>query len=139
MSQDRVEALIVDNVQENLTNRRVIVELGERARLPATYPWRDHVERALLERQFKAAEAAVGQARAAVVKAKDDRGPREGGSARFKELRCRDAARTAVLYAFDLIEVPVPAGNHKARKGWETRRRAQARKLGPRLAMNNAH
>ena len=44
MSQDRVEALIVDNVQENLTNRRVIVELAERARLPAMFPWRDHVE-----------------------------------------------------------------------------------------------
>jgi len=44
MSQDRVHGVIVDNVQENLTNRKVIVDLAEKASLPTMYPWRDHVE-----------------------------------------------------------------------------------------------
>jgi putative ABC transport system substrate-binding protein len=44
MSQDRVQALVVRDEPENLTNRRVIVELAEAARLPAIYPFRDHFD-----------------------------------------------------------------------------------------------
>jgi putative ABC transport system substrate-binding protein len=44
MSQDHVNAVIVDNVQENLTNRRIIVDLAEKVGLPTMYPWRDHVD-----------------------------------------------------------------------------------------------
>ena len=36
--------LLVDGTAENLTNRRLIVELCERASLPAIYPYREYAE-----------------------------------------------------------------------------------------------
>ena len=39
MTQAGVEALIVSDQSENYTNRRLIVELAEAARLPAIYPF----------------------------------------------------------------------------------------------------
>jgi putative ABC transport system substrate-binding protein len=44
MSQERVDAIVVHDATENFTNRRLIVELVEKARLPAIYPWREPVE-----------------------------------------------------------------------------------------------
>jgi len=44
MSQDRLEALVVSELAESLSNLKVIVELAEKARLPAIYPWREAVE-----------------------------------------------------------------------------------------------
>ena len=44
MSLDRLDALIVSVAEENFTNRRVIVELAEKARLPAIYAWPEYVE-----------------------------------------------------------------------------------------------
>jgi putative tryptophan/tyrosine transport system substrate-binding protein len=44
MSQERVDAIVVDDQFENLKRRRLIVELVEKAQLPAIYPWREPVE-----------------------------------------------------------------------------------------------
>ena len=44
MVRERVDALIVADVAENFTHRRLIVELAAKARLPAMYPWRDFVD-----------------------------------------------------------------------------------------------
>jgi putative ABC transport system substrate-binding protein len=44
MSLDRLDALIVSAAEESFTNRRVIVELAEKARLPAIYAWPEYVE-----------------------------------------------------------------------------------------------
>jgi putative ABC transport system substrate-binding protein len=44
MSQDGLDALIVSPAEENFTNRRVIVELAEKARLPAIYAWPEYIE-----------------------------------------------------------------------------------------------
>jgi putative tryptophan/tyrosine transport system substrate-binding protein len=44
MSSDRLDALIVSAAEESFTNRRVIVELAEKARLPAIYAWPEYVE-----------------------------------------------------------------------------------------------
>ena len=43
ISQEGADALVVGQPPENLTHRRLIVELAEKARLPALYPWRDYV------------------------------------------------------------------------------------------------
>jgi len=44
MPLNRLDALIVSVAEENFTNRRVIVELAEKARLPAIYAWPEYVE-----------------------------------------------------------------------------------------------
>jgi putative ABC transport system substrate-binding protein len=44
MSQERIDALLVSDAAENLIHHRLIVELVEKIRLPAIYPWRDYVE-----------------------------------------------------------------------------------------------
>jgi putative ABC transport system substrate-binding protein len=44
MSQEHVDAIVVDDVFENFTRRQLIVELVEKAQLPAIYPWREPVE-----------------------------------------------------------------------------------------------
>jgi putative tryptophan/tyrosine transport system substrate-binding protein len=44
MEQDRAEALIVSSIAQNYAYRRLIVELAEKHRLPAIYPYRDFVE-----------------------------------------------------------------------------------------------
>jgi len=44
MSQDHLDALMVIDAPENVANQRVIVELVEKARLPAIYPERGAVE-----------------------------------------------------------------------------------------------
>jgi putative tryptophan/tyrosine transport system substrate-binding protein len=44
MQQNKVGALVIGDFAENFTNRRLIVELAEKAKLPAVYPWREHVE-----------------------------------------------------------------------------------------------
>jgi hypothetical protein len=42
--QDHLDALIITDAPENNANRRVIVELAEKARLPTIYPYREPVE-----------------------------------------------------------------------------------------------
>jgi putative tryptophan/tyrosine transport system substrate-binding protein len=44
MMQDSAEALIVGDLPETLRNRRLIVEIVEKGRLPAIYPWHEFVE-----------------------------------------------------------------------------------------------
>ncbi len=44
ISQVKADGLLVDGSGENLTNRRLIVELCERASLPAIYPYREYAE-----------------------------------------------------------------------------------------------
>jgi putative ABC transport system substrate-binding protein len=44
MAQDRVDALIVLDEPEHFTNLNVIVELAQKARLPAIYSWREPIE-----------------------------------------------------------------------------------------------
>ena len=44
MMQDGAEALIVGDLPETLMNRRLIVEIVEKGRLPAIYPWHEFVE-----------------------------------------------------------------------------------------------
>jgi putative ABC transport system substrate-binding protein len=44
MSQEPVDAILVNDAPENFLRRRLIVELVEKARLPAMYPGREHVE-----------------------------------------------------------------------------------------------
>ncbi|MGB7014089.1 MAG: ABC transporter substrate-binding protein, partial [Pseudolabrys sp.] len=44
MSQGRADGLLVDVTAENFTNRQLIVELCERASLPAIYPYREYAE-----------------------------------------------------------------------------------------------
>jgi putative ABC transport system substrate-binding protein len=44
ISQGRADGLLVDGSADNLTNRRLIVELCERASLPAIYPYREYAE-----------------------------------------------------------------------------------------------
>jgi putative ABC transport system substrate-binding protein len=44
MAKEHVDALLVSDVPDNFTHRRLIVELVEKARLPAIYPWLDFVE-----------------------------------------------------------------------------------------------
>jgi putative ABC transport system substrate-binding protein len=44
MARDGVDALIVNNQYENLTNRKVIIELADKYRLPAVYWYRDFVD-----------------------------------------------------------------------------------------------
>jgi putative ABC transport system substrate-binding protein len=44
MQQQKVGALVVADNVENFTNRRLIVELAEKAKLPAIYPFREPVE-----------------------------------------------------------------------------------------------
>jgi putative tryptophan/tyrosine transport system substrate-binding protein len=44
MAQDRVDALIVSEVSENLTNRQLIAELAAKHRIPAIYPYREFVD-----------------------------------------------------------------------------------------------
>jgi ABC-type uncharacterized transport system substrate-binding protein len=44
MQLEGVEALLVPDAPENLTHRRLIVELAQIGRLPAIYPWREAVE-----------------------------------------------------------------------------------------------
>jgi putative ABC transport system substrate-binding protein len=44
MAQAGAEALVVVDQTENFTNRRLIVELAAKGRLPAIYPYREHVE-----------------------------------------------------------------------------------------------
>ena len=41
---ERADALVVSDAAENFIHRRLIVELAEKARLPAMYPGRDYVE-----------------------------------------------------------------------------------------------
>jgi putative ABC transport system substrate-binding protein len=44
ISQGRAEAILVDGTAENVTNRRLITEMSERASLPAIYPYREYAE-----------------------------------------------------------------------------------------------
>ena len=44
MAQEGVDALVVGGDQDNITNRRLIVELAEKARLPAIYPYYEFAE-----------------------------------------------------------------------------------------------
>jgi putative ABC transport system substrate-binding protein len=44
MSQDRLDGLMLSDGPDNFTNRRIIVELAEKARLPTIYPIREPVE-----------------------------------------------------------------------------------------------
>jgi putative ABC transport system substrate-binding protein len=44
MARQHADALLVTADPENLTHRRLIVELAEKVRLPAIYPWRDYVQ-----------------------------------------------------------------------------------------------
>jgi putative ABC transport system substrate-binding protein len=44
MAQDRVDALIVSEVSENLTNRQLIADLAAKHRIPAIYPYREFVD-----------------------------------------------------------------------------------------------
>lgn len=44
MAQEGADALVVSDAIENMTNRRLIVELAEKERLPAMHPWRELVE-----------------------------------------------------------------------------------------------
>jgi putative ABC transport system substrate-binding protein len=44
MQQHKVGALVVADGAENFTNRRLIVELADKAKLPAIYPYRENVE-----------------------------------------------------------------------------------------------
>jgi putative ABC transport system substrate-binding protein len=44
MMNERVDALIVYDQAENFTNRRLIVELAEKARLPTVYPYREYFD-----------------------------------------------------------------------------------------------
>ena len=44
ISQVKADGLLVDGSGENLTNRRLIIELCERASLPAIYPYREYAE-----------------------------------------------------------------------------------------------
>jgi putative ABC transport system substrate-binding protein len=44
MAQEGVDALFVGGEAENFTNRRLIVELAEKARLPALYPYHEFAE-----------------------------------------------------------------------------------------------
>jgi putative ABC transport system substrate-binding protein len=44
MAQDRVDALVVSEVSENLTNRQLIVELAAKHRIPTIYPYREFVD-----------------------------------------------------------------------------------------------
>jgi putative tryptophan/tyrosine transport system substrate-binding protein len=44
MAQEGADALVVSEATENFTNRRLIVELADKARLPAIYPYREYVE-----------------------------------------------------------------------------------------------
>jgi putative ABC transport system substrate-binding protein len=44
MQQNKVGALVIGDFAENFTNRRLIVELAEKAKLPAIYPYRENVE-----------------------------------------------------------------------------------------------
>jgi putative ABC transport system substrate-binding protein len=43
LAAERVQALVVGGAGENLTNRRLIIELAARAKLPTMYPWREFV------------------------------------------------------------------------------------------------
>jgi putative ABC transport system substrate-binding protein len=42
-AEEGVQALLVGGAGENLTNRRLIIELAARAKLPTMYPWREFV------------------------------------------------------------------------------------------------
>jgi putative ABC transport system substrate-binding protein len=44
MAGQRADALVVGDISNNFTYRRLIVELAEANRLPAIYPYREHVE-----------------------------------------------------------------------------------------------
>jgi putative ABC transport system substrate-binding protein len=44
MTQQGIEALIVGDLQDNLSSRRLIVELSEKDRLPTIYPYREYAE-----------------------------------------------------------------------------------------------
>jgi len=44
MTQEHADALIVSDQAEHFINRRLIVELAEKQRLPAIYPYRQYVE-----------------------------------------------------------------------------------------------
>jgi putative tryptophan/tyrosine transport system substrate-binding protein len=44
IAQDRPEAIIVNSIGDLFAHRQLIVELVEKSRLPAIYPWREYVE-----------------------------------------------------------------------------------------------
>src|SRR5262245_49555555 len=44
MAQERADSLFVGTEPESIVYRRLIVELAEKSRLPAIYPFRDYVE-----------------------------------------------------------------------------------------------
>ena len=44
MERDHVDALVVADQPEHFTYRRLLVELAARYRIPAIYPFREHVE-----------------------------------------------------------------------------------------------
>jgi putative tryptophan/tyrosine transport system substrate-binding protein len=44
ISQEGVDAILVSNDIDNFTNRRLVVELTAKTRLPTMFPWREHVE-----------------------------------------------------------------------------------------------
>jgi putative tryptophan/tyrosine transport system substrate-binding protein len=43
IAQDRPDAIIVNSIGDLIPHRQLIVELAEKSRLPAIYPWRDYV------------------------------------------------------------------------------------------------
>ena len=42
--QDRIDALVVSSETENASNRAIIVQLAEQAKLPTIYPFREYTE-----------------------------------------------------------------------------------------------
>jgi putative ABC transport system substrate-binding protein len=44
LAQDGAEGIVVDDEVENSTNRKLIVELAEKSRLPAIYPFKEFVQ-----------------------------------------------------------------------------------------------
>jgi putative tryptophan/tyrosine transport system substrate-binding protein len=44
MAQEHADGLIIHDIAENFTYRRLIVELAEEARLPAVFPYREYAE-----------------------------------------------------------------------------------------------
>ncbi len=44
IARDRPDAIIVNSIGDLLPYRKLVVELAEKSRLPAIYPWREYVE-----------------------------------------------------------------------------------------------
>jgi putative tryptophan/tyrosine transport system substrate-binding protein len=68
MTKERADAILPSDQPEHVTNRQLIVELAEKARLPATYSYREFVETGGLmayavdiDEQFRYAAGAISQ------------------------------------------------------------------------------